>query len=82
MSQCPYSNLLDPDTYSEGMPYQKLSDMRSEAGPVIKMDDPITGVPYWAILGCEEMDFISKSPKLFSSAKKNRLSDGVSPGPD
>ena len=70
MSQCPYSNLLDPDTYSQGMPYQKLSGMRSEAGPVIKMDDPITGVPYWAILGCEEMDYISKSPKLFSSAER------------
>jgi cholest-4-en-3-one 26-monooxygenase len=51
MSQCPYSNLLDPDTYSEGMPYQKLSEMRTEAGPVIKMDDPITGEPYCAILG-------------------------------
>jgi cholest-4-en-3-one 26-monooxygenase len=70
MSQCPYSNLLDPDTYSQGMPYQKLSDMRKESGPVIKMDDPITGVPYWAILGREEMDFVSKKPQLFSSAEK------------
>jgi cholest-4-en-3-one 26-monooxygenase len=70
MSQCPYSNLLDPDTYAQGMPYQKLSEMRKESGPVIKMDDPITGVPYWAILGREEMDFVSKKPQLFSSAEK------------
>lgn len=70
MSQCPHSNLLDPATYSEGMPYQDLSDMRKASGPVIKMDDPITGVPYWAILGREEMDFVSKNPKLFSSAEK------------
>jgi cytochrome P450 len=70
MSQCPYSNLLDPDTYAQGMPYQELSAMRKESGPVIKMDDPITGVPYWAILAQEEMDFISKSPKLFSSAER------------
>lgn len=70
MSQCPYSNLLDPETYSDGMPYQDLSDMRKESGPVIKMEDPITGVPYWAILGREEMDFVSKKPKLFSSAEK------------
>jgi cytochrome P450 len=70
MSQCPYNNLLDPDTYSQGMPYKKLSDMRKESGPVIKMEDPITGVPYWAILGREEMDFVSKKPQLFSSAEK------------
>ena len=70
MSQCPFSNLLDPDTYAQGMPYHHLSDIRTEAGPVVKMDDPISGVPYWAILGREEMDFISKKPKLFSSAEK------------
>jgi cytochrome P450 len=52
------------------MPYQDLSAMRKESGPVIKMDDPITGVPYWAILAQEEMDFISKSPRLFSSAER------------
>lgn len=70
MSQCPHVNLLDPDTYSKGMPYQALSDIRREAGPVVRMEDPITSVPYWAILGCEEMDFVSKNPKLFSSAEK------------
>jgi len=70
MSQCPHANLLDPDTYAQGMPYQKLYDMRKESGPVIKLDDPITGVPYWAILGREEMDFVSKKPQLFSSAEK------------
>jgi len=70
MSQCPYSNLLSPDTYANGMPYQDLYDMRKESGPIIKMDDPITGIPYWAVLAQEEMDFISKSPKLFSSAER------------
>ena len=32
MSQCPFANLLDPDTYAEGMPYDKLHEIR-EAGP-------------------------------------------------
>ena len=70
MSQCPFSNLLDPDTYAQGMPYGELARIRKDAGPVVKMDDPVTGVPYWAVLGREEMDTISKNPKVFSSAER------------
>ena len=70
MSQCPFANLLDPDTYAEGMPYQRLKEIR-DAGPVIKMDDPITGVPYWAVTRVAEMDSVSKNPKLFSSALRS-----------
>ena len=70
MSQCPFSNLLDPDTYKEGMPYQMLREVR-QAGPVVKMDDPITGIPYWVVTHIEDMDFVSKNPKLFSSAARS-----------
>ena len=70
MSQCPFANLLDPDTYKEGMPYQGLKQIR-DAGPVIKIEDPVTGVPYWAVTRIEEMDFISKNPALFSSAARS-----------
>jgi hypothetical protein len=28
MSQCPFANLLDPDTYAQGMPYQMLKEAR------------------------------------------------------
>ncbi|GAB5450990.1 MAG: cytochrome P450 [Halioglobus sp.] len=70
MSQCPFANLLDPDTYAEGMPYGKLKEIR-DAGPVVKLDDPITGVPYWAITRVAEMDYVSKNPKLFSSAERS-----------
>ncbi|NND69656.1 MAG: cytochrome P450 [Halioglobus sp.] len=69
MSQCPYANLLDPDTYAEGMPYDKLREIR-EAGPVVKIEDPITGIPYWAVTRVEEMDEVSKNPKLFSSQER------------
>ena len=55
MSNCPFSNLLDPDTYAEGMPYQKLKEIRS-AGAVVKMDDPITGIPYWVVSRQAELD--------------------------
>ncbi len=70
MSQCPYANLLDPDTYAEGMPYDKLREIR-EAGPVVKIEDPITGIPYWAVTRVEEMDTVSKNPKLFSSEERS-----------
>jgi len=69
MSQCPFANLLDPDTYAEGMPYDKLRAIR-EAGPVVKLADPLTGVPYWAVTGVAEMDEVSKNPKLYSSAAR------------
>ncbi len=69
MSSCPYANLLDPDTYAKGMPYAELQKFR-KLGPVIKMEDPITGVPYWAVVHVKEIDFISKNPRLFSSAER------------
>jgi len=52
------------------MPYRELTEIRRDGGPLVKMDDPITGVPYWAVLGREEMDAISKNPKVFSSAER------------
>ena len=70
MSECPFKNLVDPMTYAEGMPYEELARIR-EAGTLKKFDDPLTDVPYWAVTGVEEMDFISKNPKLFSSAKRS-----------
>lgn len=70
MNQCPFANLLDPDTYSGGMPYDKLRDIRAE-GPVVRLEDPLTGVPYWAVTRIEELDYVSKNPKLFSSAERS-----------
>jgi cytochrome P450 len=70
MSQCPFSNLLDPDTYAQGMPYQMLKEVRG-AGPVVRMEDPITGVPYWVVTRRNELDYISKNPNLFSSAARS-----------
>ena len=69
MSQCPFANLLDPDTYAQGMPYETLKAIR-HSGPVVRMDDPLTGVPYWVITRQKELDLVSKNPALFSSAEK------------
>jgi cholest-4-en-3-one 26-monooxygenase len=70
MSTCPFANLIDPDTYAEGMPYAELRKLR-DAGPVVHMEDPRTGVPYWAITRQQELDYVSKNPALFSSAEKS-----------
>ena len=70
MSQCPFANLLDPDTYSNGMPYDSLKEIR-EAGPIVRMEDPLTGVPYWVVTRREDLDSISKNPALFSSAARS-----------
>jgi cholest-4-en-3-one 26-monooxygenase len=70
MSACPFANLMDPDTYAKGMPYNALREIR-EAGPVVKLEDPLTGVPYWVITRIAEMDEVSKNPKLFSSAARS-----------
>ena len=69
MSQCPFANLLDPDTYAEGMPYESLRELR-DAGPVVRMEDPLTGIPYWVVTRQAELDYVSKNPALFSSAEK------------
>lgn len=72
MGSCPFANIVDPETYAKGMPYEELKTLR-ENGPVIRMDDPLTGVPYWAVVRIKEIDFISKNPKLFSSAARTAL---------
>ncbi len=71
MSQCPYTNLLDPDLYAVGNHLPKLQALRNQAdAPIIKIDDPLQGVPYWAVLEREHADYIAKNPAIFSSEKK------------
>lgn len=71
MSQCPYTNLLDPDLYAAGNHHFKLDELRKQAdAPIVKIEDPLTGVPYWAVLYREDADTIAKNPAVFSSEKR------------
>lgn len=71
MSQCPYTNLLDPDLYAAGNHHSKLAELRAQAdAPIIKIEDPLTGVPYWAVLERKHADIIAKNPAVFSSEKR------------
>jgi cytochrome P450 len=77
MSSCPFANLIDPDVYAHGMPYQELKRIRDD-GPVHYLEDPTRGVPYWLITGRDEIDFVSKNPQLFSSEARSALADEYS----
>ncbi|RLQ23153.1 cytochrome P450 [Seongchinamella sediminis] len=77
MSNCPFAdfkNMIDPDTYASGMPYDELARIRA-SGPIHYMDDPTRGVPYWLVTGRDEIDFISKNPQLFSNQARTALAD-------
>ena len=77
MSRCPFAdfpNLIDPETYVDGMPYETLAEIR-KSGPVHYMDGSYEGVPYWLITGRDEIDFVSKNPGKFSSMEKSALAE-------
>ncbi len=69
MSQCPFANLLSLDTYAKGMPYEELAKFRRE-GSMVYMEDAENGVPYWAVVKRDALDFVSQNPDLFSSNLK------------
>ena len=66
-AKCPFTNLLDPTLIANGVPEKIFAEVR-EAGPAVKIEDPITGVPYWAVTQKEGIDFVSMHNELFSSA--------------
>lgn len=69
MTGCPFNHLLDLDAYAKGMPYEELAKLRQQ-GSLVRMDDPATGIPYWAAVKRDALDFISQNPQLFSSELK------------
>jgi cholest-4-en-3-one 26-monooxygenase len=72
MSECPFANILEPTYLGEGYTGDDVAAMRS-AGPAVKVDDPATGVPYWAITQHAATDFVSKNNHLFSSAIRTAI---------
>ena len=74
MSACPYANILDPDFYVTGNHQVKLQELRKQAGgPIVKIEDPLTGIPYWAVMGRTEADLIGKHPLIFSSEERTAV---------
>ncbi len=73
MASCPYANMLDPEFFAEGHHQKKIADIRQRAGAVVKIDDPISGVPYWAIMTRKACDYVSKHPEVFSSQARTAI---------
>lgn len=67
MSLCPHFDLVDPDTYTDGIPFSWFAQLRGQC-PVSWQEDPRLGRGYWAITKRDHLDFVSKAPEWFSSA--------------
>ncbi len=74
MSACPYQNILDPDFYVEGHHHKNLLEIAQKADkPVVRIDDPLAGIPYWAVLTQKEADIVCKDPLTFSSEARSAM---------
>lgn len=72
MSGCPHFDLTDPKTYAGGLPRDVFSYLRQEE-PVYWHEDPAQGVGFWVVTRQKDLDYVSKNPALFSSARRSCL---------
>lgn len=70
MSGCPHIDLINPDTFKGGHPREMYRYLRNEA-PVYWHEGIGDHPGYWVISRQEELDFVSKNPKLFSSHERS-----------
>lgn len=70
--KCPFSSLTNPDTFSPRPPHDWFTFKRQEE-PVYWQEDPESGVGFWVITKHADLEFVSKNPKLFSSAERTSL---------
>ncbi|MFT5604248.1 MAG: cytochrome P450 [Paracoccaceae bacterium] len=73
MTNCPFANILDPDLYGSGNHHEKLAEVRDGGGGLSKIEDPLTGIPYWAVMKRSVADRVCKEPMLFSSEAKTAV---------
>jgi cholest-4-en-3-one 26-monooxygenase len=64
--------LYDPDEFQQRMPYEWFDYLREHA-PVQRFEDPIQGVPFWAITKHADVVQVSRDPTTFSSFKQTSL---------
>jgi cholest-4-en-3-one 26-monooxygenase len=72
--RCPVSiNLMDPDTFEQGLPLDKFATMRSEA-PVFWHDDPGSyGDGFWVVTRHADVMEVSRTAEVFSSYERGSL---------
>jgi cholest-4-en-3-one 26-monooxygenase len=64
--------LYDPVVFQERLPYEWFDHLRAHA-PVHRFDDPIQGVPFWAVTKHADVVEVSRHPETFSSFERTSL---------
>ena len=64
--------LYDPAVFAERLPFEWFDHLRAHA-PVHRFDDPVQGVPFWAVTRHEDVVAVSRQPELFSSWERTSL---------
>ena len=64
-------NLVDPDSFADGVPHEMFAVLRREA-PVYWHDEP-GGPGFWCITKHADVHWCSKHPELFSSQRQGTL---------
>ncbi|MBU3716827.1 MAG: cytochrome P450 [Actinobacteria bacterium] len=64
-------DLVSPETFAtRGHPWEQYAWLRANAPVFWHREDPASGPGFWAITKHEDVKFISRTPKLFSSWEK------------
>lgn len=73
------SQILDPLTYAEGVPYELLARLRAE-GAVVRVDEP-DGPGFWLVTRHAEAREVLRTPRVFSSwLGGTQIRDPATPG--
>ncbi len=68
--KCPFQfDLMNPMTYNERVPYEDFATLRDKCPVSFQSAAPEHGGDFWAITKRDDIDFVSKNPKLFSSSE-------------
>jgi cholest-4-en-3-one 26-monooxygenase len=77
-SRCPVElDLVDPDTFTDGMPYQAFATIREEAPVFWHAQDGAPGGGFWAVTRHADVREVSRSPEVFSSGERGSILSGT-----
>ncbi|MCZ6830160.1 MAG: cytochrome P450 [Gammaproteobacteria bacterium] len=79
MNKCPHFDLVNPNSYSNGVPFDDLATLRIHC-PVSKQHDSVLDEDFWAITRKEDIDFISTNPAIFSSEAELAINEDLDAG--
>ena len=66
MSECPHRRLLDFDAFAQGIPHDRVAELRAEHA-VLWEPDEHSPAGHWLVLRQAEIDHVQHTPELFTS---------------